>query len=178
MIGNPGMISRRRFVPLLVLAVFTLLTGCGNKEAAKPVATKSIEDRFAIQVGERTVQMQVALLPAETQQGLMFRRSLQPEEGMLFVFDRLQQMSFWMRNTYLPLDIGYFDAEGVLREIYPMYPHDERPVASRGRMQFALEMNQGWYRHHGVKPGARLDLAALAGAIRARGLDPADYNLR
>ena len=172
------MFSRRRFLPLFALAVFALLTGCGNKEPAKPVAPKSIEDRFAIRVGDRTVQMQVALLPAETQKGLMFVKEMGAEEGMLFVFDRQQQMSFWMRNTYLSLDIGYFDTEGVLREIYPMYPHDERPVASRGRMQFALEMHQGWYRHHGVKPGAKLDLAALADAIRARGLDHADYNLR
>lgn len=169
---------RRRLLPFLLLAVFALLTGCGNKDAAKPVVAKTIEDRFAIKVGDRTVQMQVALLPAETQRGLMFRKEMGVEEGMLFVFDRPQQMSFWMRNTLLSLDIGYFDAEGVLREIYPMYPHDERPVASRGRMQFALEMHQGWYRHRGVKPGARLDLAALAEAIRARGLNPADYNLR
>jgi uncharacterized protein len=178
MIGNPFMMLRRSFFPLLALAVFALLTGCGNKEAAKPAAVKTIEDRFDIRVGDRTVQMRVALLPAETQRGLMFVKEMGADEGMLFVFERQQQMSFWMRNTHLSLDIGYFDAEGVLREIYPMYPLDERPVASRGRMQFALEMHQGWYRHHSVKPGAKLDLAAVAGAIRARGLDPAEYNLR
>lgn len=168
--------SRRRFLPLIALAGFALLTACGNRDP-KP-APKSVDDRFAIKLGERTIQMQVAILPAETQKGLMYRKSMGADEGMIFIFDRLQQMSFWMRNTEIPLDIGYIDAEGVLREIYPMYPHDERPVASRGRMQFALEMNQGWFRTAGVKPGAKLDLVALVEAIRARGQNPADYGLR
>lgn len=169
---------RPRFLPLLALAVFALLTACGNNEASPREEPKAAGHRFPIKVGDRTVQMQLALLPAETQQGLMFRESMGPDEGMLFVFDRPQQMSFWMRNTLIPLDIGYFEAGGELKEIYPMYPRDEKPVASRGRMQFALEMNQGWYRAAGVRPGAKIDLAAVVDAIRARGLKPEQYGLR
>lgn len=168
--------SRLASFSFLALALLTLLTACGKE--APPAEPKSIEERFAFQLGARTVSLQVALHPEETQRGLMFRRQLAPDEGMLFVFDRPQQLSFWMRNTPLPLDIGYFDAEGVLREIYPLYPHDERPVASRGRMQFAIEMNQGWYRAAGVKPGDRFDLGVLAAAIRARGLKPDQFAVR
>jgi uncharacterized membrane protein (UPF0127 family) len=172
------MFSRRRFLPLLAAVCAALLTACGN-DAPKTDTTKTVEDRFAIRVGARTVQMQVAVLAAETQKGLMFRKSMGADEGMVFVFDRPQQMSFWMRNTEIPLDIGYFDADGVLREVYPMYPHDERPVYSRsGRIQFCLEMNQGWFSRAGVRPGDRLDLAALAAALRARGLSPAQFGLR
>lgn len=172
------MSSRRRFLPLVALAAFALLTACGNNDAKRPEPPKTAGHRFAIKVGERTVQMQIALLPAETQQGLMFRERLGADEGMLFVFDRPQQMSFWMRNTLIPLDIGYFDSAGELKEVYPMYPRDENPVASRGRMQFALEMNQGWYRSAGVKAGAKLDLAAVVEAIRARGLKPEQFGMR
>lgn len=172
------LLRRRRFLSVLATVTLALLTACA-KEAPAPAAPKSIEDRFAIKVGPRTVQMQVALYPAEQQKGLMFRQNMGAEEGMVFVFDQPQQMSFWMRNTPLPLDIGYFDAEGVLKEVYPLYPHDERAVASRARnLQFALEMNQGWYRSAGVKPGDRLDLKALAEAIRARGLKPEQFGLR
>lgn len=171
------MIPRRRFLSFLVVATLGLLTACG-KDDVSAGGPKTFEERFALKVGDRTVRAQVALLQAETVQGLMFRKELAPDEGMVFVYDRPQQMSFWMRNTTVPLDIGFFDAEGVLREVYPMHPRDERPVASRGRMQFALEMNQGWYRSAGVKPGDRLDLAALAAAIRARGLKPEQYGLR
>ncbi len=171
------LLRRRCFLSVLATVTLALLTACA-KEPPAPVVPKSIEDRFAIKVGSRTVQMQVALHPAEQQKGLMFCQAMGAEEGMVFVFDQPQQMSFWMRNTSLSLDIGYFDADGVLREIYPLYPHDERPVQSRGRMQFALEMHQGWYRHHGVKPGDRLDLKALGEAIRARGLKPESFGLR
>ena len=157
----------------------TLLTGCGRADAGKETAGKTVDDRFAIRVGERTVQMQLAVLPPELEKGLMFRQSMGTDEGMLFVFDRPQPMGFWMRNCEIPLDIGYFDASGELKEIYPMYPHDERPVASHSRsLQFCLEMNQGWFKQSGVRPGAKLDLKAVAEAVRARGLKPEAAGLR
>lgn len=156
-----------------------LLAGCGRADAVKAVADKTVDDRFAIRVGERTVQMQVAARPAELQKGLMFRKTMGEDEGMLFVFTVPQPQGFWMRNTTLPLDIGYFDAAGELKEIYPLYPLDEKPVHSRSRsIQFCLEMNQGWYARNGVRPGAKLDLQAVAGALKARGLKPEQAGLR
>jgi uncharacterized protein len=156
-----------------------VLTGCGGA-ADQPAATvKTVDDRFSIKVGERTVQMQIAARPEELQKGLMFRTAMGPDEGMLFVFTQPQPQGFWMRNTILPLDIGYFEATGELKEIYPMYPHDEKTVSSRSHaIQFCLEMNQGWYRQNNVKPGAQLDLAAVAAALQARGLKPAAFGLR
>ena len=122
--------------------------------------------------------MQLAVRPVEMQRGLMGRRDLGPHDGMLFVYEREQGMSFWMRNTPTPLDIGFFDSAGVLQEIHPLYPFDERTVGARGqRLRFALEVNQGWYRKNGVKPGASLDRAALAMALRARGFEPSRYGL-
>jgi len=97
---------------------------------------------------------------------------------MLFVYPEPLQMSFWMRDTPLPLDIGFFDRWGVLREVYAMQPFDESAIRSRStRLQFALEMNQGWFGGNGVRPGAQLDRAALAAALKARGFDPAAYGL-
>jgi len=156
-----------------------LLAGCGGADTVKDAAYKTVDDRFPIKVGERTVQMQIAARPEELQKGLMFRTAMGPDEGMLFVFTQPQPQGFWMRNTILPLDIGYFEATGELKEIYPMYPHDEKTVASHSHtIQFCLEMNQGWYRQNGVKPGAQLDLAAVTAALQARGLKPAAFGLR
>jgi len=167
----------RRSLPLLVL--FALLTACGGSDAARNDEPKSVDDRFAIKVGDRTVQMQVAAKAPEVQKGLMFRKSMAEDEGMLFVFTAPQQQSFWMRNTTLPLDIGFFDPAGELKEIYPMYPLDERLVRSRSRnIQFCLEMNQGWFKRNDVKPGAKLDLKAVAEALKARGLKPEQAGLR
>lgn len=85
-------------------------------------------------------------------------------------------MSFYMRNTLFPLDIGYFTADGVLQEIYPMYPGIEDGVRSADdSIQLALEMNHGWYARHGVRPGIRIDLAAVRAALFERGFLPAEY---
>jgi len=173
------MFSRFNFTHCLVLASFVLLTACGGSDTAKNTAVKTVDDRFAIKVGDRTVQMQIAALPEEMPKGLMYRKSMGADEGMLFVYPSPTQLSFWMRNTEIPLNIGFFDASGELKETYEMYPHDERSVASHARnLQFALEMNQGWYKQAGVKPGAKLDLKAVAEALKARGLKPAAWGLR
>jgi uncharacterized protein len=154
------------------------LTACGGSEAVQDARLKTVDDRFPIKVGDRVVQMQIAAFPSEQQKGLMFRQAMGADEGMLFVFTQRQQAGFYMRNTSLPLDIGYFESTGELKEIYPMYPFDERSVSSRSRLiQFCLEMNQGWYKKNGVKPGAMLDLPAVAAALKARGLKPEAFGL-
>lgn len=145
--------------------------GCGGEQVSEPTAIHGPEHRFALAVGDRTVRVQLALSPAEMQRGLMGRRELAPEEGMLFVYDWPQSLSFWMRNTPLPLDIGFFDAAGVLREIYPLEPFDEKAVRSRrDDLLYALEMNRGWFASRDVRPGAQLDLPALAVAVESRGV--------
>jgi uncharacterized membrane protein (UPF0127 family) len=166
------------FLRLLAVSVALLaVTGCGRGDAPqRAAAPKTVDDYFAIKVGDQTVQMEIAVGMQEMQHGLMGRRDLKPEQGMIFVYEKPQQQSFWMRDTPTPLDVGFFDAQGVLQEIYPMYPFDETPVRSRSKeLQYALEMNQGWFSAHGVRPGAKLDTRALAEALKARGLDPAPY---
>jgi uncharacterized membrane protein (UPF0127 family) len=162
----------------LVVLVFPL-AGCGKKpEATPPEAYKSVADFFPIKVGDRTVQMQLAVFPLEMQHGLMGRRDLGPDQGMIFIYQKPERMNFYMRNTPTPLDIGYFTADGRLHEVYPMYPFDERTVSSRSEaIQFSLEMNQGWFQANEVKSGAQLDLKALAAALKTRGFDPADFKL-
>lgn len=172
------MFSRGCRVILSVVFLLGALTACGEKTGEKS-APKTVNDHFPIKIGSRTVQMQLAVLPDEVQRGLMFRKSLGWDEGMLFVFARKQQMGFWMRNTTVPLDIGYIDGDGVLREIYPMHPLDESSVTSRARdLQFALEVNQGWFKDRGVKVGDKLDLAAVREALKARDLRPEAFGLR
>src|SRR5690349_15578329 len=111
MIGNPPMLMRRTW---MVSAFALLLAACGGSKA-KIDEPKTVEDRFAIKIGDRTVQMQIAALPPEQQKGLMFRQTMGEDEGMLFVFPGAQQQGFWMRNTTLPLDIGYFEPSGELK---------------------------------------------------------------
>ncbi len=175
---NANPVSVRLLAAVLCV---TVAAACARDRApapAAPVAVKSPLDFFPIRVGEKTVRMQLAVRMDEMQRGLMGRRDLGADDGMIFVYEKPQQMSFWMRNTPTPLDIGFFRSDGTLAEVHALHPFDERPVASGGsEMRFALETHQGWYRANGVKPGAKIDLAALAAALKARGFDPAKYGL-
>jgi uncharacterized membrane protein (UPF0127 family) len=166
------------FAALLALGVGGCRGGQATQEAPAPVAVKTVADYFDIGLGGRTVRLQVAVRLPEMERGLMERRQLARDEGMIFVYATPQQMSFWMHDTPTPLDIGFFGPDGVLAEVYPLLPFDERTVASRSmRLQFAIEMNQGWYAANDIRPGARLDLAELSAAMRARGFDPKAYRL-
>jgi uncharacterized membrane protein (UPF0127 family) len=135
-------------------------------------------DRLSGILSEQELAVELAFTDAVRQRGLMFRDSMDEAHGMLFVFERPERLSFWMRNTRIPLDIGFFDSDGVLREIHPLYPFDETAVQSRSnRVQFALEVNRGWFARHGVQPGAQLDLDRIAAAMIALGGDPSQFGL-
>ncbi len=180
---NANLVSRwlalSAAVTLATASIFCV-AGCDNDaaRAAAALEVQPVNAFFPIKVGDAVVRMQVAVSQTEQQRGLMQRRDLGADDGMLFPYRKPQAMSFWMHNTPTPLDIGFFDAEGVLVEIYPLQPFDETSVKSRSKqLKFALEMNQGWFAAHGVRPGAKLDLTAVAEALKARGAEARDYGL-
>jgi uncharacterized protein len=105
-------------------------------------------------LGSQEIVAEVARTPAQLQTGMMFRESLGEEEGMLFVFSRAYQASFYMRNTILPLSCAYLDDEGVILEINSLVPREERPVVAKSdRVRFVLETRQGWFERHQIGPG-------------------------
>jgi len=111
--------------------------------------------------GTRPVVVELALTPPEQQRGLMERTHLDPDAGMLFVFPADQPLHFWMKNTLLPLDILFLDADGTVQNIAEAQPLVEIPGYSSlrsGRM--VLELNQGWCRQHGLKPGMKIPIPA------------------
>ena len=185
--------ASQRCFPLTAILAATatlalLIGGCdkadnGAEEAASAVAgttpaPKDLAHYFALTVGDRAINAQIALRMHEQQRGLMGRTELPPDSGMLFVFKQPQQRGFWMRNTLIALDIAYIDPEGIVREIYQMYPGDLETTESRSdNIQFALEMKRGWFAANDITPGARLDLNAVAAAITARGMKPAHFGL-
>ncbi len=168
---------------IIAASALLLAAGCGNSGPQEaPGAVKPASDYFTIKVGGQAVRMQLAVEQPgnmrELNRGLMGRRDLAEDQGMIFVYRQANRMSFYMRNTPTPLDIGFFTKDGILREMRQMFPFDETSVSSaRKDIQYALEMNQGWFARHDVKPGAKIDLAALADALKARGFKPEDYGL-
>jgi uncharacterized membrane protein (UPF0127 family) len=148
-------------------------------KVAAGAEAKGAEAYFPLTVGDKVLRVQIVVTQDEQQRGLMGRRDLGPDDGMVFVYPMPQQMSFWMRNTPTPLDIGFFTPDGVLGEMQAMYPFDETPVRSAGSdYTLALEVNQGWFAKNQIKPGAKVNLSQLAEALRARGFRPERYSVR
>ena len=96
-------------------------------------------------------------------EGLMFVTDDQmPEDrGMLFVFPDVDYLSFWMKNTLIPLDIAFMRSDGTIVTIHTMSALDEQTYRSTEPAQYALEMHAGWFDHHGVRVGDRIDLSPL-----------------
>jgi len=86
----------------------------------------------------------------------MNRFSLQPDHGMLFVFDQPQRLAFWMKNTYIPLSIAFVDAGGAIINIEDMRPQDESTHWSRADALYAIEAKQGWFAAKGITPGMKV----------------------
>jgi len=105
-------------------------------------------------IGTNQVSAEVAASIPQIRTGMMWRTNMAEMEGMLFVFPVAQEVAFYMRNTLLPLTCAYIDPQGSILEIYDMKPRDETPIPSASdQIQYVLEMNQGWFERHGVKPG-------------------------
>ena len=114
--------------------------------------------------GHRLVA-EIAMTTQDRTTGLMNRFSLQPDHGMLFVFEQPQRMAFWMKNTYVPLSIAFIDAGGTIVNIEDMAPQTEELHPSRGPALYALEMRKGWFAQRGIAEGDRVE--GLAKAPRA-----------
>lgn len=111
----------------------------------------------ALRIGSTTVQAEVADEDHERSTGLMFRESLAPDSGMLFVMPGVGPASFWMKNTLVPLSIAYIDPSGVILEIHDMQPKSEKITRSTlPRVAYALEMEQGWFSKKNIWPGERV----------------------
>jgi uncharacterized protein len=107
---------------------------------------------------EVELEVEIAENDSDRSQGLMYRESLGEECGMLFVFEEEQQLSFWMRNTLVPLSIAYIDSEGEIVSIHDMEPLDETSVPSEGPAMYALEVNQGFFEEEGVEVGDMVEI--------------------
>ncbi|MDR2702618.1 MAG: DUF192 domain-containing protein [Spirochaetaceae bacterium] len=104
------------------------------------------------------VSLTVELARTETQRntGLMYRTELEDGKGMLFIFERDQVLSFWMKNTFIPLSIAYISYDGTIIDIRNMYPHDTSSVHSSRSVRYALEVPQGWFAKTGINAGNKV----------------------
>ncbi|TXG94016.1 MAG: DUF192 domain-containing protein [Rhodocyclaceae bacterium] len=102
------------------------------------------------------IEAEVAATDQNRQIGLMNRKTMAQQRGMLFVFSHENTHCMWMRNTFIPLSVAFMDADGVIINIEDMQPQTENNHCARKPARYALEMNLGWFAQRGIKPGTRL----------------------
>lgn len=154
--------ARFFLLPLLLVGTFIGTVACGD--AANGGAAFAGGDpgemgplpppgHAWVVFGSDTVVAELAVTPEEQQQGLMYRTEMGENEGMLFVYDNMAPRSFWMRNTYIALDIAFLDREQRIVDIQQMEPQDEEFTDSAAPAMFALEVRQGWFESRGIEVG-------------------------
>ena len=122
---------------------------------AAPAAAQTLPV-MQLSAGMHLIRAEVAADSGSRSQGLMHRKSLAPNAGMLFIFDEAAPHCMWMKNTYIPLSVAFIDAQGVIINIADMTPHSEQSHCATRPAVYALEMTQGWFAQRGIKPGAKL----------------------
>jgi uncharacterized protein len=109
-----------------------------------------------LQAGIHVIKTELAITPEQQQMGMMFRREMGSNEGMLFVSEEVGQRCFWMRNTLVPLTIAFLADDGTIVNLADMDAQSDRSHCSAKPVRFALEMNRGWFAKRGLKAGAKI----------------------
>lgn len=124
------------------------LTGVAAQAQQLPMLT--------LKAGMHLIQAEVAYTFDSRSRGLMFRESLGPNQGMLFVFEGAGRHCMWMRNTLIPLSVAFLDSDGTVVNIADMQPKTEQTHCAVRDVQLALEMDKGWFAARGIKAGTKI----------------------
>jgi hypothetical protein len=134
---------------LFLILLPSFLFGFGERAYSQGEGKTSVQ----LTIKGKKIRVEVARTEEEKSQGLMFRDKLGPDEGMLFIYEREDFLSFWMKNTPLPLSIAFLDHRGKIVDLQDMEPFNLRTHTSARPALYALEMNKGWFKKNGVKVG-------------------------
>ena len=138
-----------------IAAAIGLAASDSRSDSMLVIATRIAQHRFTVEV---------ARTPAEMERGLMFRDRLAPDHGMLFLYDEDRQVSFWMKNTLIPLDLIFADASGRIVQIAERaVPLSTALISSAGPVRAVLEVNGGTADRLGISVGDRLLHVRLPG---------------
>ncbi len=136
------------------LILIALLFACISLASCKSKKLPVKDIKIVRQDGtEFTVKAEIAEKPKDRNHGFMGRKTIPDGTGMLFVFEKDQILSFWMKNTPHPLSIAYIDSKGKIRNIFDMTPYSTASIVSTVSVRYALEVPQGWYKKNGITEG-------------------------
>ena len=140
-----------KIILAVIVVVFVFSVSCQRKKLTTTT----------LSINSRPLTVEIARTKKQRVRGLMHREELDWNRGMLFIFEEEKVLSFWMKNTKIPLSIAYLDNEGKVTDIFNMEPYSLKPVTSRFECKYALEVNQGFFQESGLSVGDRIDLDFL-----------------
>ena len=140
----------KRPIPLFLRILLTIAV------AAAALGARAQMAQIPLIIGGHKLTAEVAASDPDRMQGLMYRRMMPENRGMLFVFTEEAHHAMWMKNTYIPLSVAFIDSKGVITNIEDMKPHTENAHAATQPVRYALEMNRGWFARRNIKPGAKI----------------------
>ncbi len=123
------------------------------------------ESLLAIKIGDTTLHVEIANTEEQWKRGLQHRAALPVDQGMLFIFPEKKTLTFWMKDTLIPLDIAFIDSEGRLFQIESMQPLSLRSVRSQKKCALALEIRQGWLREKGISLETKVLIPKSTGVV-------------
>jgi uncharacterized membrane protein (UPF0127 family) len=133
-------------------------TAAGSAVAAPDAVSDDFHAVLHTATGDYPFTIEIADTPQEQQKGLMYRQDLAPDAGMLFDYGKEQRVSFWMQNTYIPLDMVFIAADGTVKHVHAnAKPLDPTSIPSRFAVRFVLEIPGGRAAEIGLKEGDRLE---------------------
>jgi uncharacterized membrane protein (UPF0127 family) len=142
---------------MAALLVFVIgMVACAPEAVCQTTAPGSALPIQTLTAGMHRIQAEVAATDATRSRGLMFRKELAPNHGMLFIFEQPNVQCFWMRNTLLPLSIAFILDDGTITNIADMAPMTENSHCSTAPVRYTLEMEQGWFAKRGITAGKKI----------------------
>ncbi len=135
----------KRFIIAILLLL--LFWDCTNKKYAKII------------INRKALKVEIADTAKKREKGLMDKKSLPENEGMLFIFEEPKILHFWMKNTSIPLSIAFINENFEIIQIEDMYPYDIVNIhSSKAPAKYALEVNQGWFERNNIKVGSKIKI--------------------
>jgi len=156
--AKTGIVSHARggmWRAVLAVAIVSSLGGFFTNAHGQD-APQRLTNRTTLGAGLYNMQVEVAVTPQEHAIGLMHRTSMGANDGMLFVFDRPGVQCFWMKNTLIPLSVAFVADDGTVVNLDEMKPQTLDSHCSTQPVRYVLEMNTGWFKKKGIKPGQKL----------------------
>jgi uncharacterized membrane protein (UPF0127 family) len=136
---------------MFLLVMASMLWSCSSHSNISDSITCEIN------IHDKKPRVEVAFRKKERTIGLMFRDKLDNDHGMLFIYPQEQNLSFWMKNTRIPLSIAFINSSETITQIEHMVPYSLASHTSKDKVRFALEMEEGWFRKNGITVGSKVN---------------------